>query len=351
MQFDTLLPFVNGLTASVFVVDADRRVLLANDAARALFGAGLVGVDFVQAVRNPKCLEAIASVLGGEKRSEIVMTMQNPVRTTYKVSVSRLDFSQARPGENEPRAIISLEDVSHIYEAEQMRSEFVANVSHELRSPLTSLNGFIETLKGPAKDDPEARQRFLSIMENEAQRMNRLIGDLLSLSKVEADVHIRPDSTADLRALAEQVVTLLGPLAKREDVQLTLKIPDTMDTVIPGDSDQLQQVLINLTENGIKYGGKGGHVYVELSDRQLAVGARARSVQIDVTDAGPGFEAEHIPRLTERFYRVDKGRSREKGGTGLGLAIVKHIVARHRGRLRINSQVGQGSHFSVVLPR
>ncbi len=351
MKFDNLLPFLNGLKASIFVVDGQRHVLLVNDAGHELFGGGLVGVDFAQAIRNPKCLRAIGRVLDGKKKSEEIITLQNPVQTTYKVSVTRLGSRQSGGEENQPRAIISLEDVSHIHQAEQMRSAFVANVSHELRSPLTSLNGFIETLKGPAKDDEEARARFLTIMEREAHRMNRLISDLLSLSKVEADAHIRPQDIVDLRSLIQQILTNLEPVAKKDNVVLELQIPDEINMLVPGDGDQLQQVLTNLVENAIKYGGRGGRVTIEFSDQQQMLALKAPALRIDVSDTGSGIKAEHIPRLTERFYRVDKGRSREKGGTGLGLAIVKHIVARHRGRMQITSEIGKGSTFTVLLPR
>lgn len=351
MQFDSLLAFLNGLNASVFVIDDRRQILLVNDVGRAIFGESLVGADFVQAVRNPKCLKAIAEVLDGEKTAQTIIRIQNPVRMTIKVVVTRWDARDADALGGDPSAIISLENVSHIYEAEQMRSAFVANVSHELRSPLTTLNGFIETLKGPAKHDEAARERFLSIMETEAQRMNRLIGDLLSLSKVEADAHVRPSEMVDLRSLALQVKKLLEPQAQKENTTIDLTIPDDLDTVVPGDSDQLQQVLINLVENALKYSGRNAQVTVAIHDRKQAMGTRGPAVQIDVTDTGPGIEAEHIARLTERFYRVDKGRSREKGGTGLGLAIVKHIILRHRGKLRISSEVGTGSTFTVLLPR
>lgn len=351
MQFDHLLPFLDGLKTSIFVVDADRQIVLVNDAARALFGEGLMGVDFVQAVRNPKCLNAIGEVLKGKQKSETVIKLQKSVPMTFRASVTKLEFAHFENKQAQPKAIISLEDVSHIYQAEQMRSAFVANVSHELRSPLTSLNGFIETLKGPAKDDEAARDRFLSIMEKESHRMNRLIDDLLSLSKVEADAHMRPQDKIDLRALIQQVVTMLKPLAQKDNVALTLKIPDNINTIVSGDNDQLQQVLINLVENAIKYGGNDGHVTIEFSDQQSATLTNSPALQIDICDNGPGIKAEHIPRLTERFYRVDKGRSREKGGTGLGLAIVKHIIARHRGRLKINSEIGKGSVFTILLAR
>jgi len=343
-----LLPVLNGLAASVFVINGDRQILLINDVGEELFGKGLVGVDFVQAVRNPRCLRAIDKVLKGRRRSDIIITLQNPVRTTYQVSVARLGTE----GDNETaRAVISLENISHIYEAEQMRSEFVANVSHELRSPLTALNGFIETLKGAAKDDAVARERFLEIMELEAKRMNRLIGDLLSLSKVQADEHVRPEGNVDLIAVINQVLAVVEPLAKQENVSIKLEIAPDFKTRIIGDEDQLQQVFLNLIENAIKYGGGGGKVAILASSKDRAPGIRGPANCIEVVDQGAGIEPLHLPRLTERFYRVDKGRSREKGGTGLGLAIVKHIVARHRGRLQVKSDISKGSSFMVFLPR
>ncbi len=351
MQLELLLPALNGLSASVFVVDSDRQILLVNDAGRALFGNDLIGVDFVVAIRNPACLEAINQVLQGDKKSEAVITLQKPVKTTFRVAVASLVSKAEMPQENQPRAVVSLENISHIFEAEQMRSEFVANVSHELRSPLTALNGFIETLKGAARDDEEARERFLDIMEREANRMNRLIGDLLSLSKVEADARVRPQEQIDLRLLIKQAIAVLQPLATRENVELCLSIADDFETLISGDQDQLQQVFVNLVENAVKYGQTGGVVTIAITGKERVVGVRGPAIQIDIIDQGAGIKSEHIPRLTERFYRVDKGRSREKGGTGLGLAIVKHILARHRGRLQVASEIGKGSTFSVFLPR
>jgi two-component system phosphate regulon sensor histidine kinase PhoR len=348
---ENLLAILNGLAACVFVIDADRQVLLVNDAGRALFGDGLVGVDFVQAVRNPACLGVVNKVLEGRKKANTVITLQNPVRTTYQVTVSRLNLDENFGVNGTAKAAISLENISHIYEAEQMRSEFVANVSHELRSPLTALNGFIETLKGAARDDAVARERFLEIMEFEAKRMNRLIGDLLSLSKVQADEHVRPEGKVDIIAIINQVVAVVEPLAKQENVFIKLEIaPDCKARVI-GDEDQLQQVFLNLVENAIKYGGGGGEVAILASSKDRALGIRGPAVCVEVVDQGAGIEPQHLPRLTERFYRVDKGRSREKGGTGLGLAIVKHILARHRGRLQVKSEPGTGSTFTVLLPR
>lgn len=347
---EELLPVLNGLTASVFVIDSGRQILLVNNAGQELFGKGLVGVDFVRAVRNPRCLSAIEKVLKGRRRSDTVISLKNPVRTTYQVSVTRIGSKNNTSENREARAVICLENISHIYEAEQMRSEFVANVSHELRSPLTALNGFIETLKGAAKDDAEARGRFLEIMELEARRMNRLIGDLLSLSKVEADEHVRPENQVNIVAILKQVLVVVEPMAELEKVSVKLDIADNFKAKVFGDEDQLLQVFLNLVENAVKYGG-GGKVSVLASNRDRAPGIRGPAICVEVVDQGAGIEPEHLPRLTERFYRVDKGRSREKGGTGLGLAIVKHILARHRGRLQIKSETGAGSTFTVFLPR
>ncbi len=349
MPIPSLIPLLDTLIASVFVVDADRQVVFANQAARKQFGARLTGMDFVRVIRDPECLKALDKVLAGKKKNRIVITLQNPVRTTFQVNIARLGAKEKK-GSRAARAVISLENISHIREAEAMRSEFVANVSHELRSPLTSLNGFIQTLKGSARDDAEARDRFLGIMEHEASRMNRLIEDLLTLSKVEADEHIRPDASVDVLHLMERVIETVGPLARKDNVRIRLTTPRNLQTCVPADEDQLMQVFLNLVENAIKYGGPDQKVEISIANRERAPGVRGPALVVEVVDHGPGIQPEHLPRLTERFYRVDTGRSRKKGGTGLGLAIVKHILARHRGRLQIASTPGQGSTFRVFLP-
>jgi two-component system phosphate regulon sensor histidine kinase PhoR len=231
----------------------------------------------------------------------------------------------------------------------QMRRDFVANVSHELRTPLTALIGFLETLKGPARNDPEGQARFLSIMEAEAQRMNRLVDDLLSLSRVEAEERVRPTARINLGDLVRSTLHGLVPLAKDGGVTLEMALP-AVPVTVPGDDDQLRQVLSNLVENAIKYSGTGAQVTVALSEPAYEPRVRTQGVRLTVSDTGDGIDPIHLPRLTERFYRVDGHRSREMGGTGLGLAIVKHIVNRHRGRLRIDSEPGQGTVFTVILP-
>ena len=350
MSFEALSPILDGLITAVFVVDGDRKIVFANNAALQQFDARLVGVDFVQAIGDPQCLKAIDKVLAGRKNAQVEVTLQKPVRTTYRINVSRIGNKQRHEFSAGARAIVSLENISHVYEAELMRSEFVANVSHELRSPLTALNGFIETLKGPAKNDKKAQKKFLGIMENEANRMNRLIDDLLSLSKVEANEHVRPDEQVDIVELLEQAIEILTPLAKREEKIVKLEIEKVCKSCLIADEDQLIQVFMNLLENAIKYGKPKGKIFISAFNLPQITGVRGPVIAINFKDQGAGITAEHLLRLTERFYRVDTGRSREKGGTGLGLAIVKHIIVRHRGRLQINSKLGEGSAFTVYLP-
>jgi two-component system phosphate regulon sensor histidine kinase PhoR len=228
-----------------------------------------------------------------------------------------------------------------------MRADFVANVSHELRTPLAALTGFIETLQGPARDDPAARERFLGIMQAQAWRMARLIDDLLSLSRIELRAHQRPDTLVDLVPIVHQVTDGLETLARDRGVNIEVVDSDTALTVL-GDRDELIRLFENLVENGLKYGASGRRVEITLGRKQGADGKE--EARVAVRDFGPGIAAEHLPRLTERFYRVDVGESRAQGGTGLGLALVKHILNRHHGRLTIDSKPGEGATFTVRLP-
>ena len=296
-------------------------------------------------MRHPDCLAAVNSVLSGAAKARTTITVDTPARATYDVSV--VGLPARRPDEG--HASISFNDISHIREAEQMRSDFVANVSHELRSPLTTLAGLIETLKGPARDDEAARERFLDLMGREAERMKRLIQDLLSLSRVEANQRVRPTERVDVLQVARRVTAALEAPAEREEKTLRLISEDSLPP-IPGSDDELTQVFHNLIENAIKYSAAHSEITVRLALQAHAAGIRGRALVIEVVDQGEGIAPEHLPRLTERFYRVDAGRSRDKGGTGLGLAIVKHIVRRHRGRLHIASEPGKGSTFAILLP-
>jgi two-component system phosphate regulon sensor histidine kinase PhoR len=245
-----------------------------------------------------------------------------------------------------------LHDLTAVKRAEEARADFIANASHELRTPLAAVSGFIDTLRGHAKDDPEAREKFLGIMSDEASRMRRLINDLLSLTRIELNEHVPPSGVVDVVGVVRDAAAALSPLAEADDVSIAVEAAQNIPAVT-GDRDELIQLFQNLIQNAIKYGKAGGHVRVGVGVSPTSVPGRHGSpalVSVAVQDDGEGIPRESIPRLTERFYRVDVKRSRERGGTGLGLAIVKHIVNRHQGRLQIESQPGEGSTFTVLLP-
>lgn len=330
------------LPMPVLAIDGSERIVAANKEATALVGQGLAGRHYVTILRQPQLIETIAAVLqDSQPRVSQYLSNDGIEDTTYRVT--------ARVLPNLRVVVLAFQDVSHLEQAGQMRRDFVANVSHELRTPLTALMGFIETLRGPAREDAAARDRFLDIMQGEAGRMNRLVGDLLSLSRVEGDQRVRPRKSVNLSDVVSSVARTLAPLAKDTSVVLDCDLPDHPVSLI-GDADQLMQVVTNLVENAIKYGASGGRVIIKLTEVARDLSLRAPGVYISVTDFGPGIDPVHLPRLTERFYRADSHRSRALGGTGLGLAIVKHIINRHRGRLRIESELGQGATFTVVLP-
>ena len=324
----------------VVLVDRQERIALVNTAATELVGGEAVGRLYPTALRQAGVQGAIEAALHAGKGGQVRHVVQDGAsETVYRVNVTAI----------EEGALCIFEDVSEPEQIAQMRRDFVANVSHELRTPLTALLGFIETLQGAARDDAVARERFLSVMAREAGRMNRLVGDLLSLSRVEAQERVRPTDRVDIAALIHRVASDLRAMAVEAGVTLDLS-GVTGEVVLRGDADQLTQVLTNLVENAIKYGASGKSVRIRLDRAEREQGLRGPVWRIAVRDQGDGIDPIHIPRLTERFYRVDTHRSREKGGTGLGLAIVKHILNRHRGRLRVESAPGQGSEFTVILP-
>jgi two-component system phosphate regulon sensor histidine kinase PhoR len=244
--------------------------------------------------------------------------------------------------------LMTFHDLTPLRRVEEMRADFVANASHELRTPLAALSGFIDTLQGPAKEDAKARERFLSIMQAQARRMARLIDDLLSLSRVELSAHVRPDTLVDLVPIIRQVVDGLEPLARERQVEIEVDLPEPPVT-IAGDREELLRLFENLIENALKYGASGGRIVVLLTSGNGIDGAP--EYRVTVRDFGPGIAPEHLPRLTERFYRVDVGDSRAQGGTGLGLSLVKHILARHRGRLLIESVPKNGATFTACFPQ
>ena len=325
----------------VLRVAATGRITAANAAADGLFGLDLAGRHHVAALRQPDLLDALGRVLAGAGAVQVRHLVRDGARDQiWRVTVAPLPAGGA---------LAAFEDETPVEAAGRMRRDFVANVSHELKTPLTALLGFIETLRTTARDDPAARERFLAIMEREAQRMNRLVADLLSLSRVEEDERMRPRMEVDLAAMVRRTLATLRVVVEQAGVTVLTRLPEAPITV-PGDADQIQQVVANLVENAIKYGKPRGTVTISLAPPVLAPSLGVPAAALSVADDGPGIDAVHIPRLTERFYRVDAHRSRAGGGTGLGLAIVKHIVGRHRGRLVIDSQPGEGSRFTALLP-
>ena len=329
----------------LIMLDGRRRIIRLNAAAEALFGSAAVGRDLTDVLRAPTLLEAVDEILAGAESRVVDFTIPGPVQRTYSARLAHLPAEDESP----TVAILTLHDLTSLKRVEQLRADFVANASHELRTPLSSLLGFIETLRGPAHGDEEAHERFLRIMHDQAMRMTRLVEDLLSLSRIEMKEHTAPTGQADLRALLRSVANGLELPAAEKSMTVELEIADV--PAIVGDPDELTQVFQNLMDNAIKYGRTGTTVRVQTGDLE---GARRRlgvaAVAIAVTNQGEGIPREHLPRLTERFYRVDKARSRQLGGTGLGLAIVKHIVNRHRGALDVKSVEGESSTFTVLLP-
>ncbi len=335
--------FLEALVEPGLLLDAAGRVRIANEAARDRLGVWVIGQSYISVLRQPGLLEPVEDAFSEGKQSSARFTHSSgEVETLFDVRVSPL------ASDGGPLVLLIFRDVSDMRAGESIRRDFVANVSHELKTPLTAVMGFIETLQGPAKNDPKAQDRFLGLMAQETARMNRLVQDLLSLSRLEGQSRQRPRETVNLRAIIADALDALTPRALDQGVSIEVKGVDRAEA--PGDADQLTQVIANLVENATKYGARPGKVQIELDLIEREPVIKGPAWQLSVIDEGPGIAPEHLPRLTERFYRVDTGRSRAEGGTGLGLAIVKHIVNRHRGRLRIDSKLGQGTRITVTLP-
>jgi two-component system phosphate regulon sensor histidine kinase PhoR len=335
---------LSALPEPLLLIDAERRIVSANPSALDLLGPRLAGRDLGAALRVPAVLEATDAVLAGGAGRTVEVDLPGLVERHLSAQVGPL----RPPTSAGAAAVVTLTDITGMKRSERMRQDFVANASHELRTPLATLLGFIETLRGPARDDNAARERFLSIMAEQASRMARLVDDLLSLSRIELNEHLAPKERVDLRRVLIAVADGLEQRAAKRQMRIDVALPDSLPDVV-GDPDEIVQVFQNLIDNAIKYGRSGTAVEVTAgaSPRRLA---GALAAEVAIRDHGEGILAEQIPRLTERFYRVDPARSRELGGTGLGLAIVKHIVNHHRGLLEIESELGQGSVFTVHLP-
>jgi two-component system, OmpR family, phosphate regulon sensor histidine kinase PhoR len=329
---------ISGLPDPVVLLDRDGRVVAFNSRAAAIAPALRRGEPASLALRMPDVVEAIRGAISTGKSQRVEFYERVPVDRWSEALVAPTMFEA--PANN--LVVLTIHDLSPIKRVEEMRADFVANASHELRTPLAALSGFIETLQGPAREDAAARERFLGIMHTQATRMARLIDDLLSLSRIELNAHLRPDTKVDLVPIVRQVADGLEGLARDRDVTIAVEAPAEPVHVL-GDRDELIRLFENLIENALKYGAEGKRV-------NITVARMDGEARVAVRDYGPGIAAEHLPRLTERFYRVDVGESRAQGGTGLGLALVKHILNRHGGRLGIESRVGEGATFTVRLP-
>ena len=335
---------LGGMPDPVVALDRHGDVVALNARASAIAPALRRGEPVSLALRVPEVLNAIRRAVATGTSHRVEFFERVPVDRWHEAIVTPIALAGGAPA---GLVLVTFHDLTPLRRVEEMRADFIANASHELRTPLAALAGFIETLQGSARDDAAARGRFLPIMQAQATRMARLIDDLLSLSRIEQKVHIHPDTTADLVMIVNEVTDGLLPLARERDVEI--KIIDLTDSLdVMGDRDELIRVFENLIENALKYGASGKRVDITLS-REPAMG-EPRDALVSVRDYGPGIAPEHLPRLTERFYRVDIAESRAQGGTGLGLALVKHILNRHRGRLMIESTPGSGANFSVRLP-
>ena len=334
-----------GLPDPVVALDRRGDVVALNARATAVAPALRPGEPVSLGLRVPEVLEAIRRARASGIAQRVEFSERVPLDRWYEVIVTPISSPgvAANPG----LVLLAFHDLTPLRRVEEMRADFVANASHELRTPLAALSGFIDTLRGSAREDPVARERFLPIMQAQADRMARLIDDLLSLSRIELNAHLRPDKQVDVGAIVRQVADSLQTLARDRNVEVKT-LGSSAPLLVPGDRDELIRVFENLVENALKYAASGKRVDIALSAGEGPDGKR--EARIAVRDRGPGIAPEHLPRLTERFYRVDVSESRAQGGTGLGLALVKHILNRHGGRLTIESAPGQGATFTVHLP-
>ena len=304
------------------------------------------GEPMLIGLRVPELIDAVRRAGATRQSQRIEFEQRVPHARYFEAFVNPVSLPADQTDGRADYLLIAFNDLTPLRRVEQMRADFVANASHELRTPLAALLGFIETLQGPARDDAPTREKFLGIMREQAARMVRLIDDLLSLSRIELNVHVRPDAEVDLAGVVRQVADSLQMLAR--DRGVTIQVAADAPMIVAGERDELVRAFENLVENALKYGAEGKRV--DLTLRRVATKSGAPEAEISVRDYGPGIPAQHLPRLTERFYRVDATTSRAQGGTGLGLALVKHILHRHGGRLTIDSTEGRGATFAAYLP-
>ncbi|MGB7713758.1 MAG: ATP-binding protein [Pseudolabrys sp.] len=345
-QAQLIEQLIAGLPGAAIVLDRDGRVVAFNEAATGIAPALSRGEPALIGLRMPELVDAVRRAARRREPQRVEFFERVPLDRWMEAFVTPVRFGA---GGEQPvdLLLMTFNDLTPLRRVEEMRADFIANASHELRTPLAALLGFIETLQGTAKDDSVARGKFLDIMQGQATRMARLIDDLLSLSRIELNAHLQPNTPVDLPPIVRQVVDGLQTLARDRGVDIKVTIP--LDPLwVLGDRDELIRALENLVENALKYGAAGKRFDITVSRGQTRAGMPEGRVA--VRDYGPGIAPEHLPRLTERFYRVDVTDSRAQGGTGLGLALVKHVLNRHGGRLTIESTLGAGATFTMHLP-
>ena len=345
-QIDLIESLIGGLPGPAIVLDREGRVLAYNEAAAVIAPALRRGEPALITLRMPELVDAIRRATRRREPQRVEFFERVPLDRWFEAFVTPVRL--ASPGDSGTDILLmTFNDLTPLRRVEEMRADFIANASHELRTPLAALLGFIETLQGRAKDDPAAREKFLTIMQTQASRMARLIDDLLSLSRIELNAHLQPNTPVDLGPIVRQVADGLQTLARDREVEIKVAAPSE-PLIVLGDRDELIRALENLVENALKYGAAGKRVDITLTSGQTRAGAAEARVM--VRDYGPGIAPEHLPRLTERFYRVDVAESRAQGGTGLGLALVKHVLNRHGGRLTVESTLGAGAAFIMHIP-
>jgi two-component system phosphate regulon sensor histidine kinase PhoR len=342
MLIDSL---IGGLPGPAIVLDRDGRVIAFNAAASAIAPSLRSGEPALITLRMPELVDAIRRAAASRSPQRVEFFERVPLDRWFEAFVTPVKLASG-DGRSDI-LLMTFNDLTPLRRVEEMRADFIANASHELRTPLAALLGFIETLQGTAKDDPVARAKFLTIMQGQATRMARLIDDLLSLSRIELNAHLHPNTPLDLAPIVRQVADGLQTLARDRDVVIKVAAPPDA-LIVLGDRDELIRALENLVENALKYGAAGKRIDITLARSQTRAGSP--EARLAVRDYGPGIAPEHLPRLTERFYRVDVADSRAQGGTGLGLALVKHVLNRHGGRLNIESTPGAGATFTMHLP-
>jgi two-component system phosphate regulon sensor histidine kinase PhoR len=344
-QVPLIETLIGGLPDPAIVLDREGRVIAFNEAAAAIAPALRRGEPALITLRMPELVAAIRRATKRREPQRVEFFERVPLDRWFEAFVTPVRLTAGDAGSD--ILLMTFNDLTPLRRVEEMRADFIANASHELRTPLAALLGFIETLQGRAKDDPAAREKFLAIMQTQAARMARLIDDLLSLSRIELNAHLQPNTPVDLGPIVRQVADGLQTLARDRDVEIKVTMP-AEPLIVLGDRDELIRALENLVENALKYGAAGKRVDITLTRGQTRAGAA--EARLMVRDYGPGIAPEHLPRLTERFYRVDVAESRAQGGTGLGLALVKHVLNRHGGRLTIESTPGAGAAFTMHVP-